>query len=47
MHNSLFELSDMDINLEIFLNKPGKVEIVKEKVQKIFIAFIMFIHGQI
>jgi len=34
--NSLFELSDMDINLEIFLNKPDKVQLLKEKVQKIF-----------
>ena len=34
--NSLFELSDMDIDLEIFLNKPDQVQLVKEKVQKIF-----------
>ena len=34
--NSLFELSDTDINLEIYLNKPDKVELVKEKVQKLF-----------
>ena len=34
--NSLFELSDMDINLEIFLNKPDKVQLVKARVQKIF-----------
>ena len=34
--NSLFELSDMDIDLEIFLSKPEKVELVKKKVQKIF-----------
>ena len=34
--NSLFELSDMDINLEIFLKKPDKVQLVKERVQKIF-----------
>ena len=34
--NSLFELSDMDMNLEIFLNKPDKVQLVKERVQKIF-----------
>ena len=34
--NSLFELSDMDINLEIFLNKPSNVQLVKEKIQKIF-----------
>jgi len=40
--NSLFELSETDINLEIFLNKPGKVEIVKEKVQKIFNDYYVY-----
>ena len=34
--NSLFETSDMDINLEIFLNKPDKVQLIKQNVQKIF-----------
>lgn len=34
--NSLFETSDMDIDLEIFLNKPDKVQLIKENVQKIF-----------
>ena len=34
--NSLFELSDMDIDLEIFLNKPDDVEVIKQKVQEIF-----------
>ena len=34
--NSLFELSDTDIDLEIFLDKPDKVEFVKKDVQKIF-----------
>jgi len=34
--NSLFELSDMDIDLEIFLNNPDKAQIVKNKIQKIF-----------
>ena len=34
--NSLFELSDQDIDLEIFLKKPDKVQPIKEKVQKIF-----------
>ena len=34
--NALFELSDLDINLEIFLNKPDKVELIKEKIQKIY-----------
>jgi len=34
--NSLFELSELDINLEIFLKKPEKVELIKDQVQKIF-----------
>ena len=34
--NSMFELSDTDIDLEIFLNEPDKVELIKNKVQKIF-----------
>ena len=34
--NSLFETSDMDIDLEIFLNKPDKVQLIKQDVQKIF-----------
>ena len=34
--NSLFELSDKDINLEIYLEKPEQVELIKEKVQKLF-----------
>ena len=34
--SSLFELSDMDIDLEILLNKPDKVQLVKNKVQKVF-----------
>ena len=34
--NSLFELTDMDIDLEIFLNNPDKAQIIKEKIQKIF-----------
>ena len=34
--NSLFELSDTDIDLEIFLKNPDKVQLVKEKVQGIF-----------
>jgi lipoprotein-releasing system permease protein len=33
---SLFELSEMDIDLEIFLKKPEKVEQIKESIQKIF-----------
>ena len=34
--NSLFELSDTDIELEIFLKNPDKVQLVKEKVKDIF-----------
>jgi len=34
--NSLFELTDMDLNLEIFLHKPEKVQQIKTEVQKIF-----------
>ena len=34
--NSLFELSDTDIDLEIFLKNPDKVQLVKKKVQGIF-----------
>jgi len=34
--SSLFELSDLDINLEIFLQRPDAAEKVKKDVQKIF-----------
>ena len=34
--NSLFELSDLDIDLEIFLNKPDKVRLIQDRFQKIF-----------
>ena len=34
--NSLFELDEKDINLEIFLNKPDSADFIKEKIQKIF-----------
>jgi len=40
--NSLFELSETDINLEIFLKKPEKVEVLKEKVQKIFSDYYVY-----
>jgi len=33
---SLFELSDLDIDLEIFLNKPDKAQVVKNEIQNIF-----------
>jgi len=34
--NSLFELSDIDIDLEIFLNKPDKAQLIKNEIQKVF-----------
>jgi len=34
--NSLFELSELDINLEVFLKKPEKVEEIKNDLVKIF-----------
>ena len=34
--NSLFELSDSDLDLEIFLNKPEKAQLTKEKIQRVF-----------
>jgi len=34
--SSLFELTDQDINLEIFLKKPEQAELLKEEIQKIF-----------
>ena len=40
--NSLFELSDMDIDLEIFLKKPEKVEVFKKEVQKIFDDYYVY-----
>jgi len=40
--NSLFELSDEDINLEIFLKKPDKVQLTKERVQKIFSDYYVY-----
>jgi len=33
---SLFELSDTEINLEIFLKKPDKAHLIKENIQNIF-----------
>jgi len=34
--NSLFELSDIDIDLEIFLNNPDKAQFIKKEVQSVF-----------
>ena len=35
--NSLFELTDEDIDLEIFLNNPDQAQFLKEKIQEIFL----------
>ena len=40
--NSLFELTDIDIDLEIFLYKPDKVQLIKEKIQKIFSDYYVY-----
>mgnify|MGYP001200289223 CR=1 FL=1 len=39
---SLFELSDLDIDLELFLYKPEKVEKIKQEVQKIFTDYYVY-----
>ncbi len=42
--NSLFELDDKDINLEIFLNKPDSADFIKEKIQKnIYKSLCLFV----
>ena len=40
--NSLFELTDMDIDLEIFLHKPDKVQLVKKEIQNIFNDYYVY-----
>jgi len=40
--NSLFELSDEDLDLEIFLKKPDKVQLIKEKVQNLFSDYYVY-----
>ena len=40
--NSLFELSETDIDLEIFLKKPEKVEDIKPQIQKIFSSHYVY-----
>jgi len=40
--NSLFDLTDEDINLEIFLKDPDQAHILKNKIQKIFIDHYVF-----
>jgi len=40
--SSLFELSDEDIDLELFLNKPAEVQIIKEKIQSLFSDYYVY-----
>ena len=40
--NSLFELTDMDIDLEIFLHKPDKAQLVKKEIQNIFNDYYVY-----
>ena len=40
--NSLFELTDLDINLEIFLNNPDKANEIKKDIQKIFMEHYVY-----
>ena len=40
--NSLFEISEKDINLEIFLKEPEKSELVKEKLKKIINGYYIY-----
>ena len=40
--NSLFELTETDIDLEIFLNEPDNVQMIKEKVQNLFSDYYVY-----
>ena len=40
--NSLFEISDHDIDLEIFLHKPDKADLFKEEIKKIFMDHYVY-----
>ena len=40
--NSLFDVLDTDINLEIFLKKPDEAEKIKEEIQSIFIDHYVY-----
>ena len=40
--NSLFELTEMDIELEIFLKKPDKVQLIKKDIQKNFNEYYVY-----
>jgi len=40
--SSLFEISNLDINLEIFLNDPDMAQLVKEKIQHLFNDYYVY-----
>jgi len=40
--SSLFEISNLDINLEIFLHDPDKAQLVKEKIQHLFNNYYVY-----
>ena len=40
--SSLFEISNLDINLEIFLNDPDMAQSVKEKIQNLFNDYYVY-----
>jgi len=44
---SLFEMSEKDINLEIFLNKPDKADLLKIKVQELFNDYYVYSWGDL
>ena len=40
--NSLFELSNMDIDLEVFLKEPENVHLIKSKLEKLFTDYYVY-----
>ena len=40
--NSLFELSNMDIDLEVFLKEPENVHLIKNKLEKLFTDYYVY-----
>ena len=40
--NSMFELTDMDMNLEIYLNKPDNADLIKDQIQEIYSTHHVF-----
>jgi lipoprotein-releasing system permease protein len=40
--NSLFEVSDSDINLEIFLKNPEKIGLIKNEIQNLFSDYFVY-----